>query len=390
LTLNPRITERPQATSVAARRFHDRPEARAAYRAWLFDKALPLWWRQGADHEHGGFHDNLDEALRPVRRLRRARVQCRQVFSYAVAHELGWPGPWRAAAEHGWSFFERAHTRPDGLFRDTTSVEGSVVDDAAHLYEQAFALLALAALERNGLGDGSHRARASRLLSALAPFRHAGGYREVGAQPFQSNAQMHLLEACLAWAELGEPDFAGVAAELVELATGRLIDVEAGFLREVFDADWRPAPGAAGEAVEPGHQFEWAWLLARWARHAGDPKAQAQATRLFAAGTAGVDATRPAVVAEVGPDLRIREPRARLWAQTEYLRAASLLGEEAHLLTAAAALWRYLRRDPEGLWWDWQSPGGAFDPEPAPASSFYHIVGACRELLAPTTEGPRD
>ena len=36
-----------------------------------------------------------------------------------------------------------------------------------------------------------------------------------------------------------------------------------------FDADWRPLAGLTGRLVEPGHQFEWAWLLERWSRLRG-------------------------------------------------------------------------------------------------------------------------
>jgi mannose/cellobiose epimerase-like protein (N-acyl-D-glucosamine 2-epimerase family) len=31
-----------------------------------------------------------------------------------------------------------------------------------------------------------------------------------------------------------------------------------------FDESWTRAPDLAGRLVEPGHQFEWAWLLMRW------------------------------------------------------------------------------------------------------------------------------
>mgnify|MGYP006182720631 CR=1 FL=1 len=56
---------------------------------WLRDDALPLWWAVGADHAGGGFHEAIDLAGQPVRAERRARVQARQIFTYAVAGELG-------------------------------------------------------------------------------------------------------------------------------------------------------------------------------------------------------------------------------------------------------------------------------------------------------------
>ena len=73
---------------------------------WLFGSALPLWWALGADHQGGGFHEALDFDGAPTNAPRRARVQARQAYAYAKAGALGWPGPWRTAAEHAWTAFD--------------------------------------------------------------------------------------------------------------------------------------------------------------------------------------------------------------------------------------------------------------------------------------------
>ena len=65
---------------------------------WLATDALPLWWREGADHEVGGFHESLGEDGKPAGQNRRARVIGRQIYVYATAAEAGLPGPWREAA----------------------------------------------------------------------------------------------------------------------------------------------------------------------------------------------------------------------------------------------------------------------------------------------------
>ena len=48
-----------------------------------------------------------------------------------------------------------------------------------------------------------------------------------------------------------------------------------GALREFFAADWSPAPGIDGRIAEPGHHYEWAFLLARWAALTGRERPQA-------------------------------------------------------------------------------------------------------------------
>ena len=74
---------------------------------------------------------------------------------------------------------------------------------------------------------------------------------------FESNPHMHLMEACLAWAEIGkDTGWAQWATRLADLALHRFIRAGSGALGEAFAADWRPAPGLAGRIVEPGHQFE--------------------------------------------------------------------------------------------------------------------------------------
>ncbi len=52
-------------------------------RGWLFEAALPLWWRVGADHALGGYHERIDFDGRSVMLPRRSRVAARQAFCYS-------------------------------------------------------------------------------------------------------------------------------------------------------------------------------------------------------------------------------------------------------------------------------------------------------------------
>ena len=347
---------------------------------WLRTSALPLWWSLGADHARGGFHEALTPDGVPVEAPRRSRVQTRQTFVYATAGQMGWQGPWRQAAWHGMDYFLARYRRPDGLFRALVSSAGEPLDETAALYDQAFALLAMATLNAADPGQVDLAGEGRRLLAALETLRGpAGGFREAGAHPFQANAHMHLLEAAMAWVEAGGGrEWRDLAAEIVELALTRFIDAEGGYLREFFDAAWAPAPGQDGRLVEPGHQFEWAWLLARWGQMTGEPRALPAAHRLYAAGQRGIDPARGVAINALNDDLTIRDPDARLWPQTEWLKAALILGEDA--LAPAQALARYLDTPAPGAWRDVWGLSGGFKPEPAPASSFYHLAAACRGL----------
>jgi mannose/cellobiose epimerase-like protein (N-acyl-D-glucosamine 2-epimerase family) len=269
------------------------------------------------------------------------------------------------------------------------SSDGECLDETAMLYDQAFLLLALASAHAAGVGmDHARRAEALRdALVAEAPAE--GGLVERGTHPFQSNAHMHLLEACLAWEEAGgDAGWARLADRIVALAHDRFIDTEQGCLREFFSPDWSPAPGEDGRRVEPGHQFEWAWLLARYARSRGDNAALVDARRLYGFGLRGIDPLRRVAVDALTDDGSVISARARLWPQTEWMKAALILAESAQgterqqrldeAAEAQRAVWRYLT--PDGVWRDKLLEDGTFLDEPAPASSLYHLFGAWSQL----------
>jgi mannose-6-phosphate isomerase len=251
------------------------------------------------------------------------------------------------------------------------------------LYDQAFALLAMAAVVKVQPERTDSRDMAHTLFARIRTARQhsTGGFVETGERAFISNPHMHLLEALLAWGEL-EPGtlWDTYADHIVGLCRTKFIDAEGGFLREHFDKDWNPAPGALGHVVEPGHQFEWAWLLARWGKTRGEPDAIVAARRLFENGLRGVDQKRDAAVHALSDDFSVTQPSARLWAQTERVKAALILAEPGddrllkEALKGAVCLRRYLDTPLPGLWRDKFEPDGTFVEEPAPASSFYHII----------------
>jgi mannose-1-phosphate guanylyltransferase / mannose-6-phosphate isomerase len=358
------------------------------YSDWLMNAALPLWWEIGADRS-GGFQELVGLDGKAVPAPRRARVQGRQSYVFAVAGHLGWNGPWAQGAVHGLDYLDRHYRQADGLFCTEVSQDGEVTNTAEMLYDQAFAIMA-AAWGVRLLPKEKKRlyAFARKLTAGVKTRKHPqGGFRESGAVPFLSNPHMHLFEAMLAWFETdGDTSWKSVAAEIAHLGQTHFIDAETRSLHEYFDEDWNPVAGDKGHSVEPGHQFEWAWLLERWSRISGETNAHLDACRLFEVGSLGVDKIRNVGMDEMDDSFAIRRPTARLWVQTERLKAALILSEaasgkerDAYLAeadAAAAGLWKYLDTPIKGLWRDKYQPDGSFIEEPAPASSLYHIICA--------------
>jgi mannose/cellobiose epimerase-like protein (N-acyl-D-glucosamine 2-epimerase family) len=88
-------------------------------------------------------------------------------------------------------------------------------------------------------------------------------------------------------------------------------------------------------------------------------------------------------------DFSPHDAGARLWPQTERLKAgalaARLTGEARYFtmtISAAEGLMRYLDTPLPGLWFDRIDVRANIVDEPAPASSFYHLVAAVAELSA--------
>jgi mannose-1-phosphate guanylyltransferase/mannose-6-phosphate isomerase len=364
-----------------AAEMHTTAEAARWYDAWLRDAALPLWAGAGVDPEHGFFQEALTVEGAPHRAPRRSRVQARQVFVFATCARLGYGAALLPIARRGFEGLVKSYRRPDGLFINSVSPDGAPHDEGVDIYETAFALLAMAALHAiDPAGGGDLPREARRTLDALQDRRVAGGgFRESGAQPFQANCHMHLLESSLAWEEAGEVSWTALSDELAGLALSKFIDAETGVLREFFDSEWRPLEGEGG-LIEPGHHFEWAWLLERWGRARGDARARAAARRLYANGLRGVDPQRQVAMNALWDDFSVRDANARLWPQTEHLKAALRFGDEAEVLCAAQGLAKYLDVPARGAWRDKMRADGGFVAEPAPATSFYHVLIAVLEL----------
>jgi mannose/cellobiose epimerase-like protein (N-acyl-D-glucosamine 2-epimerase family) len=357
-------------------------------RRWLFEAAFPLWWQVGADRSAGGCYEQIAFDGRPVILPKRSRVAARQIFCYHQAGRLGWQGPWRDAGHHALAFLRERFVRSDGTVVAAVGQDGSVVDPTFDLYNQAFALLAYACGHQTIDPSGGWRTRACALIETLSrEFAHPeGGFREDrdGALTLRANPHMHLLEAALVWLSIErDPVWQRMADGIAALCLERFIDRETGALREHFGVDWAPLCGIQGQIVEPGHHYEWAFLLDRWAKLTGRGRPAAVGKLIAFADRNGIDPRRRVAVNAIGLDGCVHDPVARLWPQTERIRAYIIDRKndgDARLHEAIATLWRYLDAPLSGLWYENLAADGRFVIEAAPATSLYHIVGAAAEL----------
>jgi mannose-6-phosphate isomerase len=359
---------------------------RTRFVKWLVDAAYPLWAARGIDARNGGFVEILNQDGTALAHPRRARVHPRQIYAFAQAPALGWRGDVTGIVSGGIDYFTTHYQRPDGLFRAMVDADGAPLDGRAQLYDQAFALLGYAAAARALEALGEFEARALELRHIMDSRLRADDGSYYSEERFvdhrESNPHMHLLEAYLAWAEIGrDPGWVTGVRRLADLALSRFIRKDSGALGESYSATWLPAPGVAGRTIEPGHHFEWAWLLLRCERWLPLPLRD-KALRLISIGEEfGVH--NGVAINALYDDFTVKDANARLWPQTERLKAAllaaALTNEPRYrsMAEAAAMSWiPYLNTPLPGLWLDVRLPNGELLDGPAPASTFYHLAGA--------------
>jgi mannose/cellobiose epimerase-like protein (N-acyl-D-glucosamine 2-epimerase family) len=362
-------------------------------RRWLLEDAAPLWSTRGRTAS-GLFAERMTLAGEPDASYFRSFVQARHIFSFVEIGRMGWDGPWQALVSETIDTVLNTARRSDGLFAHRLDQNAGILDNRADLYDQAFLLLAMAsagqALDRPALFDAAE----SHLDCLDALWSHRlGGYREgeiVDASIRRQNPHMHLFESFLALYEAsGRQRFLDKAEEIATLCSRHFIDPATGALLEYFGEDWTPIAGVTGQIVEPGHCFEWAWLFERLAA-----RGWAEGTRvsdgLCAFGRDhGIDAGRGVAINEVLTNGAVHNGNARLWPQTERIKAALArhrrLGsntEANEAVNAAVGLQHYLQVAIPGLWRDKLTEDGGWIEELAPGSSLYHISCAYAELVA--------
>ena len=371
---------------------------------WLTRQALPLWSRAGLDDRDGGFFDNLTLNGDPVSdAAKRLRVQARQIHVFSHAHVLGWTpetgqiAPLAAAAE-GFDFMTRHYWRDDpGGFVYAVDRGGAIADPRVELYEQAFALFACAWYGRAS-GDGAAKDWADRVLTFieahLADAEHGGYFENLSRDlPRRQNPHMHLLEALLALHHAdGDDAPLRRARRLVALFRQRFFDAETGTLGEFFDAGWNPADGTAGQIVEPGHHFEWTWLLHHYGA-ASDDDCTAAADALYRfAERHGIDREPGATQGLVFDSLLRRgvdlDDNTRLWGLAEAIKAQTARIEFAADDDARGRLDDLLDRvfachlmNGTGLWREHLARDGTALRNTVPATSLYHLFLALTEVL---------
>ena len=308
---------------------------------WMTTKALPLWSTVGINPSNASVYERLNASGNPDTSANlRTRVQARQIFVFASAQSMGWMEntlPLVAGIDGFLNQYAKQGQTEAG-FVHLLSHEGTVIDGKKDAYDFAFYILACA-YRYKVFHDLNALDQANKLVNHIEmEFKDAsGGWLEgnYDSKYRRQNPHMHLFEAFLTCYEFTrDGKWLAKAGQIYTLFESVFFDHKTHVIREYFDRDWTIATGHHGRIVEPGHMFEWIWLL-RWYQKLSEVPVDLYCDALYRkAMEIGCDSSTFLVFDEVTADGAVINGSKRLWPITELIKA-SLAQAIAHPERAA-------------------------------------------------------
>ncbi len=362
--------------------------------SWMREYALPLWASRGVDSKNGGFTEELSPNGTPSDPgFKRVRVQGRQLFSFATAALLKWHPDAAAIAERGFDFIQRHCQTGEGRWAHRLKTDGTILDAEMDLYDTAFIMLGLSTYYRLTRDAGALRlveATLAQVKSTLSVPGGRGYYQSLDDRgALRQNPHMHWFECMLySFEATKDPRYLEEAGRIYHIAKDHIIEPKTGALRELFDEKWKPMAESGKILVEPGHHYEWAWLLWKAGKVMTVDPALGQSILKFA-DRYGVNSDTGLVYDQVSDQGKLTQPTHRLWVQTEALKAWMARADQEKTRQAERIrqietnlLRYYFDREPMGSWGDRLDVNGTSQKGPVPASSLYHIMVCVTELAA--------
>ncbi len=344
---------------------------------------VPLWQGPGWNPALALPFEALDARHQPLPVQRYRAMACaRQLYLFSSL--IGqMPAAEQRAAALFRSLQQHFHDAEHGGWFYSIDAQGAPLDKRKDLYTHAFIIFACAhywakareplvesvlnaalsvVAERFASGDGLYQASLDQDWSSL------------GSGPLQ-NPLMHLAEAFLATLAVREDSrVQGALTALCEAMQRRFIDPQTGVMLE------KPL-GAVDNWFEPGHQFEWFFLLESSPLLRGTAL-HGSLDRAFAfTEDCGVDPETGAVAAmlDLQATAQPRDATQRIWAQAEYLRALTLRPHsQASLRRQLLALQQHFLH-PAG-WNECLDAAGKVSRQDMPSTTPYHLATCYRGL----------
>jgi len=343
---------------------------------------LPIWRGPGFNPALKLPYEAVSaEGHRPLPAERYRAMACaRQLFVFSQAGE----------AAHAHVLFDSLlhyfQDKQHGGWFFSVDAQGAPLDTTKDLYTHAFLVFACA--EYGGRFDNRAALDIVHGTSALIETRFAAqhglfnaaldaNFSTVTGTPVQ-NPLMHLTEAWLAAREATQDSaFDTALRKLAEAIERTFVHAPTGCIAEL-------PLGADDNRLEPGHQFEWFWLVKQASALLDGTGLDDALTRAFGfAQQHGVDPVTGGVCASLDEAGRIKDPTQRIWAQSEYLRALATRDDDAARAVLPEQIERFRQRflHAQG-WYECKTAAGEVSRADMPSTTPYHLATAYAALPA--------
>ncbi|HEV3422960.1 MAG TPA: AGE family epimerase/isomerase [Paraburkholderia sp.] len=341
---------------------------------------LPIWRGPGFNTALSLPYEAVSaEGHRPLPADRYRAMACaRQLFVFSQAGE--------AAHAHVLfdSLLRHFQDKQHGGWFYSVDAQGTPLVTTKDLYTHAFLVFACAeygarfgnsdALDivhgTSALIETRFRAQHGLLNAALD-----ANFSAVTGTPVQ-NPLMHLTEAWLAAREAtGDSAFDVALGKLADAIARTFVHAPTGCIAEL-------PLGADDNRLEPGHQFEWFWLVKRAGKLLDGSGLDDALSRAFGfAQQHGVDPVTGGVCASLDEAGRIKDATQRIWAQSEYLRALATRDDDAARAVLPGQIERFRQRFLRAQgWFECKTAAGEVSRADMPSTTPYHLATAYAAL----------
>ena len=359
------------------------------------DKTLPFLSEHGWDKKYGGLFETLDsQGKNGPEDFRRVMVHGRQLFVFSRWSGLTGDKTFERMANNIFAylitnFWDVDH---EGWYSRVT-VDGKPLDLTKDLYAHAFVLFGLVHYaEYIGKRDAEPWIRKTIRVLQEHFLRSDGSYKEKMNRCFldktvnqrSQNPHMHLLEAALALSKCYEGNqYSSLVKSLLTLFCETFLDKKKLIIREYLNRNFNPNK-EIGHIIEPGHHYEWAWLLNWTAETLDQPELKGLGARILSQSLEfGWDTEFEGVFDQINAkDVTILKSSKRLWPVLELIKALCVYPSELNFIylrnCLETVLEHYLKET--GTWVEHYTQNWQVLSDKMPVSSAYHLGMACLEL----------
>ena len=361
-------------------------------------KTLLFFLENGWDNQYGGLFETLkSNGESEDIPFRRVMVHARQLFVFSRWAKLTGNNNFIVKADKIFEFMTTAFWDPEnGGWFSRLNLDGSVQDQTKDLYAHAFVLFGLAnyknSLNRKTVHDWIDKTltiverQFSRKDGSFCQDL-SGQFMDLSPQIRSQNPHMHLLEAALYLLENDKqnPRYLTLVNRLLNLFENKILGNGNKIIREYLDQSFKPSL-VNSFIIEPGHHYEWAWLLNWSDKIHKSNKYDTLIKALFDTGwRLGWDFNNGGVFDEFDCESnQVFRSSKRLWPLLELIKVLSVLSNNSHDDDLTSALTIILERyiQTNGIWIERFDQNWTAIDTAMPTSSIYHVAMTILELQA--------